>query len=91
MNKAKELIESIESFSGVMEISEMIKNKVNQLNRKRARGFHLGQTLEFKIGETYKGTVANIGNTGKIKVKLIGHWKYDSYTIGAAELSEKLI
>lgn len=80
-------IQGIETNTDINRIYEVLKDRTTSLNRAAAGRFRLNQPIEM---HGYKGNIESIGRTGRIKIKLVGHWKYSHYTVGAQELTEQI-
>jgi hypothetical protein len=80
-------IQGITTNSDINRIYSVLKDKVTSLNRAAAGRFRLNQSITIS---GYTGKIESIGKTGRVKIKLKGHWKYDSYTTGAQELVEQI-
>jgi hypothetical protein len=85
-------VAKIETSKNIDLVYDMLKEQRTKLDRKNSSNFNLGQEVTFMSdGGKYNGTVDSIGRTGRVKVKLIGHFKYDQYTLGASSLLEGLV
>jgi hypothetical protein len=90
MNHLQEVLANIEGIrtnADIDRIYAQLKDKTTRLNRAAAGRFRLNQPIEI---HGYTGKIESIGRTGRIKIKLTGHWKYSHYTTGAQELVEQI-
>ena len=80
-------IQGIRTNADIDQIYAVLKDRTTSLNRAASGRFRLNQPIEI---HGYKGKVESIGRTGRVKIKLEGHWKYSHYTTGAQELVEQI-
>jgi hypothetical protein len=85
--KFTEAIRLVNNTDDMDGIYALLKDRTNELNRKAAMDFHVGQEVNFidNKGRRWTGAVDNINREGRVKVKVV-NTRYDSYTCGAQTL-----